>query len=123
MKDTGKKRVRQLRGVRHTAVRHTRRFSVPAYHVLQVRLHFICYLQQAVSVLNKSNFPEVCSHKTDLWLLQYDDYEKCLYHGARRFLSTYGQLQKNSVAWSCVNIALLSVVISRFTNKISVLHL
>jgi hypothetical protein len=84
------------------------------------RLGYILYVthfQQAVSIPNKSNFPVFCSHNTELWLVQYDYNEKCLSHEARRFLSMHGRLQKNSVAWSCVNIALFSVVISRFTKK------
>ena len=78
---------------------------------------YATYLQQAVSILNKSNFPVVCSHNTDLWLVQYDDNERCLSHEARCFLSKHGRLQKNYIAWSCVNIALLSFVISGFTKK------
>ena len=93
-------------------------FLLTAYYRLGYIL-YVTYLQQAVSMLNKSNFTVVCSHNTDLWLLQYGYNEKCPSHAARRFLSKHGRLQTNYVTWSCVNIALLSVVIIRFTNKIS----
>jgi hypothetical protein len=81
------------------------------------------YLQQAVSILNKPKFPVGCSHSTDLWLVQYDDNEKCLSQEARCFLSKHGRLQKNSVVRSCVNIALLSDVINGFTKNISLAFL
>jgi hypothetical protein len=44
MKDTDKKRLEQLRAARHTAVRHSRKYGVPTYRMLQVRLYFVCHV-------------------------------------------------------------------------------
>jgi hypothetical protein len=48
---------------------------------------YVMYLQQAVSVLNKSNLPALSCHNTDLWWVLYCDDEKYLSQESRRFLS------------------------------------